>query len=88
MLTVFIFHTMIILARIGFTMAHDSKKRSVVKIITWHITALVLSFSVTYFFTGLVLPSIKITLMGIFLGMVLFYFHERIWDNIEWERVD
>ena len=64
----------------------DLKKRSVAKIVTWHLVAICISFSVSYFFTGQVIASAKITFSSIVIGMTLFYFHERIWDRIKWGR--
>jgi len=65
----------------------DSKKRSFAKIVTWHVIAIFITFSISYFFTGQILASAKITFTGIIVGMALFYIHERIWDKIRWGKI-
>lgn len=69
-------------------MGYDSKKRSIAKIISWHIIATVLTFCISYFFTGQIIASAKITFTGIFVGMALFYIHERVWDRIKWGKYE
>lgn len=65
---------------------NDSKKRSFVKIITWHLLAMSFTLGIVYFFTGQLITSAKVTFSALTVGMVLFYVHERIWDKIKWGK--
>lgn len=64
----------------------DSKKRSFVKIITWHAVAVSFTLVIVFFFTGQFVTSAKVTFSALAVGMVMFYVHERVWDKIKWGK--
>lgn len=65
----------------------ETKKRSVVKTITWKIIATSITLFTVYFFTGSFFGSVKITVVAATIGMVSFYLHERFWNRVSWGRV-
>lgn len=64
----------------------ETKKRSFLKIITWHIVAPSFTLVIIYFFTEQFIASTKATLTALVVGMALFYAHERIWNKIKWGK--
>lgn len=63
-----------------------TKKRSIVKTITFRVIATIATVLLVWIFTG------NISLAGIVGGIdllvktILYYFHERAWSKIAWER--
>jgi uncharacterized membrane protein len=41
-----------------------------------------------YFFTGSFIGSVKITVVAAILGMISFYVHERIWNHVQWGKIN
>lgn len=64
----------------------DTKKRSLAKSLTWRIIGILILGAITYFITGSwgETTIIAFTFHGI--RFVLYYYHERIWENIQWGR--
>ncbi|MFQ6020623.1 MAG: DUF2061 domain-containing protein [Candidatus Aenigmatarchaeota archaeon] len=65
----------------------ETRKRSLVKTVVWRIICIIASIIVPYFLTGSLEISIKIGIVYNVIVMVLYYFHERIWDRTSWGRV-
>ena len=66
-------------------MSADTKKRTMVKTITWRITASLTTFLIAWIFTGDILVGASIGSIEAIAKIFLYYFHERIWTNISWE---
>lgn len=64
--------------------AKDSHWRSFVKGISWRATGTVDTMLISYFVTGNPLTALKIGAVEVFTKLVLYYFHERIWQKIKW----
>lgn len=64
----------------------DSWKRSLVKSIVWRILGIIVLGVIVFFITGNWEEVTTITLLFHGIQMVLYYFHERIWNNISWGR--
>jgi len=64
--------------------AKDSHIRSFVKGISWRATGTVDTMLISYFVTGNPLTALKIGAVEIFTKLVLYYFHERVWQKIKW----
>ncbi|MFQ6068845.1 MAG: DUF2061 domain-containing protein [Candidatus Bathyarchaeia archaeon] len=64
----------------------DSKLRSLVKSISWRMLGVVILGSVAWVFTRNIEQTSVITLTFNGIQVVLYYFHERLWDNVEWGR--
>ena len=67
-------------------MSTDTQKRTIIKTITWRITASFTTFIIAWFLTGNLLIGLSIGGIEAIAKIFLYYFHERIWTNISWER--
>jgi uncharacterized membrane protein len=61
-----------------------TRKRSVVKAIVWRIICIVVSVLTAFLFTGNWDLSVAVGTIYNVITMVLYYFHERIWNRIKW----
>ena len=61
----------------------DSRRKSVIKAISWRIVASLVIFLCVYVFTGEALLSLNITLIDVFLKLILYYAHERVWMRFQ-----
>lgn len=57
----------------------DTRKKSLLKTITWRAIAIIGEFSVVLIFTKQLNTSLKIIIVGNIIAMILYYFHERMW---------
>ena len=64
----------------------SKKKRTLVKTITWRITATLTTMILVWIFTGRIDFALSIGGVEVFLKMFLYYIHERTWDSISWAR--
>lgn len=65
----------------------DTLVRSIVKSVTWRILGIVILFVLAYVFTGNWQETTLITVTFHGIRLVLYVFHERAWERVEWERV-
>ena len=65
----------------------ESRKRSWVKSLVWRVVGVVLLGAIAYWVTGNWEQMTIITLIFHGVRVVLYYTHERIWDQIAWGRV-
>ncbi|MGH7141164.1 MAG: DUF2061 domain-containing protein [Minisyncoccia bacterium] len=67
-------------------MLKESRLRTLLKTVSWRVTATVLGFIVVFTYTGKLSLSIDTSvLVGIF-NTVAYYFHERAWNRLSWGR--
>ena len=66
-------------------MSADTKKKTIVKTMTWRITASFTTFIIAWILTGDLLIGASIGTIEAIAKIFLYYFHERIWANISWE---
>jgi uncharacterized membrane protein len=64
----------------------ESRKRSLVKSLTWRIICIAASIITAYFLTGRIDVSIAIGTIYNGITMLLYYFHERFWNRLGWEK--
>ncbi len=67
-------------------MSADLKKRTIAKTLTWRITASLTTFIIAWVLTGDVLIGVSIGSIEAITKFFLYYFHERIWNNISWAK--
>jgi uncharacterized membrane protein len=65
----------------------ETRKRSMMKSITWRIVGVVLLSGITWLVTRDWKDSTIITVVFHSIRMVMYYFHERIWLRVNWGRV-
>jgi len=62
----------------------DTRRRSIVKSIVWRIICILVSVFTTFFLTGRWDLAVAIGTLYNAITMVLYYFHERVWNQIKW----
>lgn len=63
---------------------HDEHHlRSLFKAITWRITGTIDTMIISFLITGKLKWAISIGLVEVFTKMILYYFHERVWNRIK-----
>jgi uncharacterized membrane protein len=67
-------------------MTTDLQKRTIVKILTWRVTASLIIFIIAWALTGDLLIGATIGSIEAIAKIFLYYFHERIWNNISWAK--
>ena len=67
-------------------MSADLQKRTIAKTLTWRITASLTTFIIAWVLTGDFLIGISIGGIEAITKIFLYYFHERIWNNISWAK--
>ena len=60
----------------------DSKKKSLIKVITWRFIATSTTMGLVYVATGESILALGVGGAGAILKMVFYYLHERMWNNI------
>jgi len=70
----------------GLSFMRESHKRSVTKAVVWRVLATTTTILIVYFFTGEPALSLGIGFVEIISKMILYYFHERSWNNIKWGK--
>jgi uncharacterized membrane protein len=62
----------------------ETRKRSVAKSITWRFICIVVSIVISFLLTGR--WDVAVAIGGIYnvVTMILYYFHERIWNLVKW----
>tara|TARA_B100000809_G_C14970006_1_gene470553 strand:+ start:285 stop:497 length:213 start_codon:yes stop_codon:yes gene_type:complete len=64
----------------------EQRKRSIVKAISWRLTATAATMSIVYMFTGELALIVGVGAIGISSKMALYYGHERLWSQMSWGR--
>ena len=67
-------------------MTTDLKKRTIVKTLTWRVTASLTTFVIAWVLTGDLLIGATIGSIEAIAKIFLYYFHERIWNNVSWAK--
>ena len=60
----------------------DSNAKSLLKSISWRVVGTIDTIIISYFVTGEVVMALSIGSVEVFSKIILFYFHERIWESI------
>jgi len=63
-------------------MSVDLKKRTIVKTFPWRVTTSLTTFIIAWILTGDLLIGVSIGSIEAITKIFLYYFHERIWNNI------
>ena len=67
-------------------MAAELKKRTLAKTMTWRFTASLTTFLIAWILTGDLLIGVSIGSIEAIAKIFLYYYHERIWNNINWAK--
>jgi uncharacterized membrane protein len=66
----------------------ETKKRTITRMLTYRVTALIFTIIWTYMFTGNFLNSAWFAIALHFLLSIDYYIHERIWLSIKWGKIN
>ncbi|TMU50967.1 DUF2061 domain-containing protein [Flagellimonas algicola] len=64
----------------------ESPKRSIAKSISWRIVGTLDTIIISWIITGTLSLAFSIGLVELVTKMVLYFFHERIWNTISWGK--
>ncbi|AQS94953.1 MULTISPECIES: DUF2061 domain-containing protein [Polaribacter] len=72
----------------GFTEDKTSEKplRSVIKALSWRLIGTLDTLVVSYFLTGKIGLATSIASVDFVTKLILYFFHERIWNKIKWGK--
>jgi len=64
----------------------ETRKRSIAKSFTWRIICIVVSIVTAYLLTGKLDVAVAIGTVYNAITMILYYFHERFWNVLDWGK--
>ncbi len=64
----------------------EKRYRSIVKTISWRVTGTIDTFIVSYVITGKVGLAVSISAVEVFTKLILYYFHERLWNRMRFGK--
>lgn len=64
----------------------ESPKRSIAKSISWRIVGTIDTIIISWIVTGTLKLAFSIGMVELVTKMVLYFFHERIWNSIKWGK--
>lgn len=65
----------------------ETKRRSITKTVTWRLVGSGATFAVSYLMIGSVMVAGTIATIQVVSNTILYYFHERLWNSIDWGRM-
>ncbi len=69
-------------------MYKEKHSRSIIKTLSWRITATVTTISLVWIFTRQLAAALAVGSIEVFLKMLLYYLHERSWNKVSFGRVE
>ena len=66
----------------------ETKKRSFLKAIVWRIISFVMTVIIAIIILGDITLGVSLSIVGSTARFIGYYVHERIWDRIDWERIE
>ena len=67
-------------------MHKESHIRSIIKAVTWRALATLTTMTLVYIFIGDVTIALSVGGIEVFLKMLIYFGHERVWDKIRWGK--
>lgn len=64
----------------------ENVKRSLLKTISWRVIGTLDTVLVSYLVTGTIAMALSIGSFEFVSKMILYFFHERAWNNIKWGK--
>lgn len=61
-------------------------KRSLLKTISWRVIGTLDTILISWFITGAMTLALSIGTIELISKMVLYFFHERLWNQIKWGK--
>jgi len=66
----------------------DKAYRSVVKTISWRVLGTIDTIVISYLITGSLAMAASIGSIEVVTKMILYYFHERVWNKLKFGRTE
>lgn len=66
--------------------ASEKPVRSVAKAVSWRILGTLDTMAIAWFITGKLTMALSIGSIEVLTKMVLYFFHERLWNVIKWGK--
>jgi len=66
--------------------ASEKPIRSIVKAISWRVLGTLDTIVISWFITGQIAMALSIGSIEVVTKMVLYFFHERLWNLIKWGK--
>ena len=60
--------------------------RSITKAVSWRVVGTIDTLVVSYWVTGQIVSAASIASIDFITKLVLYFFHERIWNKIKWGK--
>ncbi len=72
----------------NFEVVKNSEKatRSIVKAISWRVVGTIDTILISWIITGEITLALSIGLVEVVTKMLLYFFHERVWNLIKWGK--
>ena len=67
-------------------MQYETKKRSVLKALSWRTWATITTAIIVFIFTGELALAVTVGFLEVFAKMGLYFFHERLWQKISFGK--
>lgn len=67
-------------------MSIEKHSRTVIKTVSWRILATITTMLIVFVFTGEITLSLGVGVADVILKMIIYYFHERVWNLISWGK--
>jgi len=64
----------------------DKPSRSIVKAVSWRIVGTIDTIIISWVITEKITMALSIGLIEVVTKMILYFFHERIWNVIKWGK--
>ncbi|MCH7402511.1 DUF2061 domain-containing protein [Belliella kenyensis] len=66
----------------------DSNFKSIVKSISWRLVGTIDTIVISYFITGQLKMAVSIGSIEVMSKIILYYFHERVWEKLTKPKKD
>lgn len=66
----------------------ETRKRSIAKSIVWRVICIIVSILTSYALTARWDIAVAIGSVYNIITMILYYFHERVWNSVKWGKCD
>ena len=60
-----------------------SKRKSLLKTITWRLTATLTTLILVFLMSGEIETAGKVAFLELFIKMAIYYYHERAWEKVK-----
>ena len=64
----------------------ESSRRSIAKTITWRLSGSAATFTIAWLISGDLSVAGPIAVIQLICNTLLYYVHERVWNEIDWGR--